>query len=651
MNKTITHLSLRAAALLTLMVLTILTPISKAWAQTAIEDPYNLTLEPNYDGGPLAAQIPVNGPPYTWTLSATVFTRTDYTIIGWAETADGAIIYGASEQITLTGDLTLYAKWAKTTCNVDFDANGGTGTMNPVTQGGLYTIPGCGFTKDGYLFIGWATSPDGAVVYLPMATIMLTGDLTLYAKWAEGISGTCGQVNKFANMDGTEVTWSLTKSEGSTVYDLLTIISSIANGRMTNYDDGGSPWYAYRDQIKTIVIGDGVRTIGRIAFKDCTNAISVSFSNSVNEIEGKSFQGCTSLTSVNIPSSVTSIEFYAFSECTGLRSVTIGNGVTIIDDYAFEGCSQLSSVTIYAESVPYCRSSFSYNADGRKIYVPAASVEAYKAKSGWSDYASDIEPLDVIIEDGNDKSVLTNGQTKNIALKRTFPKGKKQTVCLPFAPTELLNHGKVWQFTGISEEGGVKKAVMTEVTSGPLLANTPYIFEATSNVWSMTFGSAAVNSSNNPETKDATAGFTFHGTYEKKHWDANDDDVKNGHIYGFLMEDSEHDAARKEGMFVQAKFNTNVRPFSCYLEYNGELTGTETTARRKASAEELPDVIEIEWKSVAEAPGETTGIDELRIKNLELRDEGWYSLDGRRLSGRPTAKGLYIHNGKLVIKN
>ena len=145
MNKIITHLFLRAAALLTLMLLTILTPISKAWAQTAIEDPYNLTLEPNYDGGPLAAQIPVNGPPYTWTLSATVFTRTDYTIIGWAETADGAIIYGASEQITLTGDLTLYAKWAKTTCNVDFDANGGTGTMNPVSSAGQrrLTEPSC----------------------------------------------------------------------------------------------------------------------------------------------------------------------------------------------------------------------------------------------------------------------------------------------------------------------------------------------------------------------------------------------------------------------------------------------------------------------------------------------------------------------------
>ena len=108
---------------------------------------------------------------------------------------------------------------------------------------------------------------------------------------------------------------------------------------------------------------------------------------------------------------------------------------------------------------------------------------------------------------------------------------------------------------------------------------------------------------------------------EKKHWDANDDDVKNGRIYGFLMEDSEDAPTRKEGMFVKAKYNTNVRPFSCYLEYNGDLTGTQTTARRKASAEELPDVIEIEWKSAAEAPGEATGIDELRIKRYKPHEK------------------------------
>jgi len=243
-----------------------------------------------------------------------------------------------------------------------------------------------------------------------------------------------------------------------------------------------------------------------------------------------------------------------------------------------------------------------------------------------------------------------DGKMAKMALTRTFPAGKKQTVCLPFDPSALLSKGQVWAFTGISEG----KAVMTEVIdAASLKANTPYIFQASSEVTSIDFGSVVISIGSDPKTEDVTAGFTFHGTYEKKHWDATDDDVKNGHIYGFLMNDSEDEESRKQGMFVQAKYNTNVRPFSCYLEYSGgNLTDIQQTTARRKSAEQLPDVIEIVWKSAA-APGETTGIDELSIENLELRDshDAWFDLSGRRLSGQPSAKGIYIHNGsKKIIK-
>ena len=705
MNKTISHLSLRAAALLTLMMLTILTAPNEARAQGGgySTDSYTLTLNDNYEGAEIRIISPIQSG-RTILLNSFATTREYFYFMGWATTATGEVVYAPDAEITIDRNLTLYAKWAETSKNyiVSFNANGGSGMMVPVAQakGSEYTTPACGYTRDGYGFIGWATSADGEVVYNPGTVITLTNNLTLYAKWADAnenyivsfnanggsgmmaavalakrlseytfpacgftrssyrfigwatsadgevvyqpghtkllfgnqtfyakweaiTSGTCGLVNQHLLFDGTEVTWSLTKSEGSADYDVLTISSSIANGVMAGYEDGGSPWYGHRRQIKTIVIGDGVKTIGQKAFKDCTGAISVSFGNSVKDINIQSFQGCT-----------------------GLRSVTIGSGVKSIETYAFYDCSQLTSVTIYATSVPDLDLSvFDNNASGRKIYVPAASVEAYKHASNWSDYASDILPLDVIIEDGSDKSVLTNGQTKNIALKRTFPAGKKQTVCLPFEPTELLNHGKVWQFTGISEG----KAVMTQITSGPLLANTPYIFEATSDVIGITFPSAAVNISNDPKTAPDGQAFVFRGTYEQKHWLATDDAVVNGTIYGFMVEDND---GQLTGQFVRARRETYLRPFSCYLEYSGALTDTNPTSQtRSMSAEELPDVIEIEWKSAEGASGLATGIDELRIKNLELRDERWYSLDGRRLSGRPTAKGLYINNGRKVVIN
>lgn len=50
---------------------------------------------------------------------------------------------------------------------------------------------------------------------------------------------------------------------------------------------------------------------------------------------------------------------------------------------------------------------------------------------------------------------------------------------------------------------------------------------------------------------------------------------------------------------------------------------------------------------------ETTGIsDATRLNNKEeINNNDWYTLDGRKLSGKPTRRGLYIHNGiKVVIK-
>ena len=47
---------------------------------------------------------------------------------------------------------------------------------------------------------------------------------------------------------------------------------------------------------------------------------------------------------------------------------------------------------------------------------------------------------------------------------------------------------------------------------------------------------------------------------------------------------------------------------------------------------------------------ETTGIDASLKDNEPQTDDYYYSIDGQRLQGKPTKKGIYIHNGKKVIK-
>ena len=140
-----------------------------------------------------------------------------------------------------------------------------------------------------------------------------------------------------------------------------------------------------RNEIKKIIIENGVTSIGEYAFTICYNLTSVTIPNSVTSIGISAFENCSGLTSITIPNSVTSIgssafkgtKWYdnqpdgvvyagkvlyaykgtmpsntkinikegttgitgnAFRYCSGLTSVTIPNSVTSIEKGAFNGC-------------------------------------------------------------------------------------------------------------------------------------------------------------------------------------------------------------------------------------------------------------------------------------------------------------------------
>ena len=126
---------------------------------------------------------------------------------------------------------------------------------------------------------------------------------------------------------------------------MLTISGS---GDMYNYgsSDFSAPWDGSRSRVKSVVIADGVTSIGEYAFFYCESLTSVTIPDSVTSIGKYAFFCCTSLTSVTIPDSVTSIGRFAFSNCTSLTSVTIPDSVTSIGEYAFYYCKSLTSMTI-----------------------------------------------------------------------------------------------------------------------------------------------------------------------------------------------------------------------------------------------------------------------------------------------------------------
>ena len=125
------------------------------------------------------------------------FTKTGYTFDGWSLTANGNRAYtdGASiKNIITSGSTTLYAKWTANVLIVNYDANGGSGTMTSSYL--VYDYEGStaqenGFTRTGYTFSGWNSKQDGTGTNYAaggsITNIVPSGTTTLYAMWTPNV--------------------------------------------------------------------------------------------------------------------------------------------------------------------------------------------------------------------------------------------------------------------------------------------------------------------------------------------------------------------------------------------------------------------------------------------------------------------------------
>lgn len=255
-----------------------------------------------------------------------------------------------------------------------------------------------------------------------------------------------------------------------------------------------------------------------------------------------------------------------------------------------------------------------------------------------------------------------------VTFNRTFTPGTASTVMLPFTLNaggqtgQTQKGGRLYKFTGVEKVDGQWQAKMTETAT--LHANTPYLFMPNSTLIDghMTFdlngGTVTLNtttegvSSVGESVKDD---WEFLGSYAERHWyDGSDpshpaenaDEI--GKVYGFAANKATATDGITElaaGRFDILGSGAWLRPLRCYLKYKGEGNPLATTARNRAAAEELPKTISVILVSATGTPTE------IGIFTLGHETDNWYTLDGRKLNGKPTKKGLYmVNNKKVVIK-
>jgi hypothetical protein len=179
-------------------------------------------------------------------------------------------------------------------------------------------------------------------------------------------------------------------------------------------------------ELDSVVLPDTLNKIGPFCFYGCTKLSNIPLPQSIQEISSNAFCNCTSLSfeDLQLPNltslgqnaflacqsleyidlpSIEKLGNVVFRDCISLKHIKLGSNVTSIGQYQFgDSTAAVNNVMEYimceAVTPPTLGTSAWYNTNNCPIYVPDASVEAYKTASGWSSYADRIKPLSEYVE-------------------------------------------------------------------------------------------------------------------------------------------------------------------------------------------------------------------------------------------------------------
>jgi len=155
---------------------------------------YGILFDANGGSGNMDVQPHTYNVPLS--LSPNAYHLVGFNFTGWSETRGGVVKYANKQVVENLAEIqdhivTLYAVWDGAKYAVRFDANGGEGIMTNQTHqvGVRQALDKCAFTRKGYSFLGWATTPQGVVEYddeeeVQNLTMQASSTVPLYAVWS-----------------------------------------------------------------------------------------------------------------------------------------------------------------------------------------------------------------------------------------------------------------------------------------------------------------------------------------------------------------------------------------------------------------------------------------------------------------------------------
>lgn len=240
----------------------------------------------------------------------------DYSFVGWATTPNGAWDENALKAVT--ADKTVYAVFAATARYYTITYYDDDGTTVLATESLAYgSTPSYMPTKAGYAFVAWT----------PAVTTVI-GDKSYTATWATAIaSGTVAHGN---------ATW---------VLGLDGVLTISGEGAISGDTLSRGPWGNYYQQIKAVVIEDGITSIDTYLFYMNSAIERVELPNNITYVGDSVFRACTSLKAITLPNDLTAMGRQVFCLCSSLERIIIPGGVTSFGKDTFYGCTSLESAT------------------------------------------------------------------------------------------------------------------------------------------------------------------------------------------------------------------------------------------------------------------------------------------------------------------